>query len=117
MVEQFLDELSTTTGLHCIKLRYFNAAGADSGGQIGEWHTPETHVILLALEAAPQSAGSRYLEQITRLAMAPPSTTWITRTRKSFEYPIASLLSPRRPQNLIRGPMGIPSIHSKWKML
>jgi UDP-glucose 4-epimerase len=54
MVEQFLDELSTTAGLHCIKLRYFNAAGADPSGQIGEWHTPETHVIPLALEAALQ---------------------------------------------------------------
>jgi hypothetical protein len=36
-------------------------------------------------------------------AAAPPSTTWITRTRRSFEYPIAGLLYSRRPQNLIRG--------------
>jgi hypothetical protein len=36
-------------------------------------------------------------------AAAPPSTTWITRTRRSFEYPIAGLLSPRSPQDLIRG--------------
>jgi UDP-glucose 4-epimerase len=52
MVEQFLDELSTSTPLRCVKLRYFNAAGADPGGQIGEWHSPETHVIPLAIEAA-----------------------------------------------------------------
>jgi hypothetical protein len=39
------------------------------------------------------------------LAAAPPSTTLITRNRRSFEYPIASLLSPRRLQNLIRATM------------
>ncbi len=32
-------------GLRYASLRYFNAAGADEGGQIGEWHTPETHLI------------------------------------------------------------------------
>jgi UDP-glucose 4-epimerase len=32
--------------------RYFNAAGADPEGRIGEWHMPETHLIPLAIEAA-----------------------------------------------------------------
>ena len=32
--------------------RYFNAAGADPSGEIGEWHEPETHLIPLALQAA-----------------------------------------------------------------
>ncbi len=33
-------------------LRYFNAAGADFEGRIGEWHSPETHAIPLAIETA-----------------------------------------------------------------
>ncbi len=52
IVEQILDELSANTPMRFVKLRYFNAAGADPGGRIGEWHSPETHVIPLALEAA-----------------------------------------------------------------
>lgn len=55
MVEQVLDELSANTPLRFVKLRYFNAAGADPDGRIGEWHSPETHVIPLALEAALQA--------------------------------------------------------------
>lgn len=39
-------------GLRSVSLRYFNAAGADPGGEIGEWHTPETHLIPLAVTAA-----------------------------------------------------------------
>lgn len=52
MTEQLLDDLSANTPLRFVKLRYFNAAGADPDGQIGEWHSPETHVIPLAVEAA-----------------------------------------------------------------
>jgi UDP-glucose-4-epimerase GalE len=39
-------------GLRSICLRYFNAAGADPEGELGEWHDPETHLIPLALGAA-----------------------------------------------------------------
>ena len=39
-------------GLPWIALRYFNAAGADPEGEIGEKHDPETHLILRALIAA-----------------------------------------------------------------
>ncbi len=39
-------------GLQYLSLRYFNAAGADDSGQIGEDHDPETHLIPLALDAA-----------------------------------------------------------------
>ena len=39
-------------GLRSICLRYFNAAGADPEGELGEWHNPETHLIPLAIEAA-----------------------------------------------------------------
>lgn len=39
-------------GLSAVALRYFNAAGADKEGLIGEAHTPESHLIPLAIEAA-----------------------------------------------------------------
>lgn len=39
-------------GLSAVALRYFNAAGADSSGLIGEAHEPETHLIPLAIAAA-----------------------------------------------------------------
>lgn len=39
-------------GLTAVALRYFNAAGADPGGGIGEAHEPETHLIPLAISAA-----------------------------------------------------------------
>ncbi|HJU16720.1 MAG TPA: UDP-glucose 4-epimerase GalE [Stellaceae bacterium] len=39
-------------GLRSVSLRYFNAAGADRDGEIGERHEPETHLIPLVLEAA-----------------------------------------------------------------
>lgn len=39
-------------GLRSVALRYFNAAGADRDGEIGEMHDPETHLIPLVLEAA-----------------------------------------------------------------
>src|SRR5207253_11264613 len=38
--------------LRSVSLRYFNAAGADSEGEIGECHEPETHLIPLVLQAA-----------------------------------------------------------------
>ena len=39
-------------GLRSAALRYFNAAGADPGGEIGEAHDPETHLLPLAVDAA-----------------------------------------------------------------
>lgn len=52
MIEQMLQDYSQIYGLRYVALRYFNAAGADSSGEIGEDHTPETHLIPLILEAA-----------------------------------------------------------------
>src|SRR5262249_53286858 len=52
MVEQILKDCDQAFGLKHVCLRYFNAAGADPQGRIGEAHVPETHVIPLALEAA-----------------------------------------------------------------
>lgn len=39
-------------GFRSAILRYFNAAGADPEGRVGEWHEPETHAVPLAIEAA-----------------------------------------------------------------
>jgi len=52
MVEQALKALANSRGWSCIFLRYFNAAGAHSSGEIGEDHQPETHLIPLALKVA-----------------------------------------------------------------
>lgn len=52
IVEQALKDFSEYKGLRSVMLRYFNAAGADFEGRIGEWHEPETHAIPLAIEAA-----------------------------------------------------------------
>lgn len=52
MVERALEDYDAAYGLRSAALRYFNAAGADPEGRIGEAHEPETHVIPLALEAA-----------------------------------------------------------------
>jgi len=52
MVEQLLDDYDAAYGLKSICLRYFNAAGADPDGELGERHAPETHLIPLALQAA-----------------------------------------------------------------
>ena len=51
-VERMLADLNVAYGLPWIALRYFNAAGADPDGQIGEAHDPETHLIPLVLAAA-----------------------------------------------------------------
>ncbi len=52
IIEQALKDYGTYKGLRSVMLRYFNAAGADPDGRIGEWHSPETHAIPLAIEAA-----------------------------------------------------------------
>jgi UDP-glucose 4-epimerase len=52
MVEQVLRDLDRYQGFRCFILRYFNAAGADPEGRVGEWHSPETHAIPIALDAA-----------------------------------------------------------------
>lgn len=52
MVETILADYDRAHGLKSVCLRYFNAAGADPGGQLGERHEPETHLIPLVLQAA-----------------------------------------------------------------
>lgn len=60
MIERILKDYYSAYGIHYCCLRYFNAAGADPEGELGESHTPETHLIPLILEVA---AGNR--EDIT----------------------------------------------------
>lgn len=52
MIEQVLRDYAQAYELRSIVLRYFNAAGSDPDGEIGEDHTPETHLIPLVLRAA-----------------------------------------------------------------
>lgn len=54
--EWMLRDHSATGALRHVSLRYFNAAGADPEGELGERHDPETHLLPLALLAA---AGKR----------------------------------------------------------
>jgi UDP-glucose 4-epimerase len=60
IIEQMLADYDRAYGLKSVCLRYFNAAGADPAGQLGERHQPETHLIPLVLQAA---SGRR--EQVT----------------------------------------------------
>lgn len=52
MIEQILADYVDAYSFRCAILRYFNAAGADPEGEIGEIHEPETHLIPLAIQAA-----------------------------------------------------------------
>lgn len=45
MVERIMADYDSAYGLKSVKLRYFNVAGCDSQGRVGEWHEPETHLI------------------------------------------------------------------------
>lgn len=45
MIENIMDDYDKAYGLKSVRLRYFNVAGADSEGRVGEWHDPETHLI------------------------------------------------------------------------
>jgi len=56
MVENILADCEAAHGLRSMALRYFNAAGADASGTIGERHDPESHIIPLVLKVV---AGER----------------------------------------------------------
>jgi UDP-glucose 4-epimerase len=51
-VERMLEAAHADYGLRSVSLRYFNAAGADPEGRLGERHDPETHLIPIVLQAA-----------------------------------------------------------------
>ena len=52
MVERILQDFDVAYGLKSVYFRYFNAAGADPTGLLGEDHNPETHLLPLVLMAA-----------------------------------------------------------------
>ena len=54
MIEMMCKDYMTAYGLSSVGLRYFNAAGADPEGEVGELREKETHIIPLAIEAARQ---------------------------------------------------------------
>ncbi len=55
-IEQALPHFERAYGIRSITLRYFNAAGADPGGELGEDHVPEIHAIPRAFDAASGGA-------------------------------------------------------------
>jgi len=57
MIERVLKDYATAYGMNSVALRYFNAAGCDAEGQIGERHDPETHLIPLVLQEALRVRG------------------------------------------------------------
>ena len=56
-VERALPHFAGAHGMKYVALRYFNASGADPGGEIGEDHSPEIHLIPRAIEAAAGGRG------------------------------------------------------------
>jgi UDP-arabinose 4-epimerase len=52
LCEQMLSDYAHAYGIKYVALRYFNAAGADPDGELGEWHEPETHLLPRTLMAA-----------------------------------------------------------------
>ncbi len=59
VIERALRWYGAAYGLRSVSLRYFNAVGADLDGEIGEEHSPETHVIPLVLAAADRDGNFR----------------------------------------------------------
>lgn len=57
IIERMLEDYARAYGFASIALRYFNAAGCDPDGEIGERHEPETHAIPLAIAAALKPGG------------------------------------------------------------
>ena len=51
LIEKMLPLFDTAFGLRSITLRYFNACGADPSGELGESHTPESHLLPLTFQA------------------------------------------------------------------
>lgn len=52
MIEDMLDDFDAAFGIRSVRFRYFNAAGGDLDGEIGEAHIPETHLVPRVLMAA-----------------------------------------------------------------
>jgi len=74
IIEDILTDCESAYGIKFISLRYFNAAGADPQGEIGEKHIPETHLIPLVLDVA---AGKRKAIQVFGNDYATPDGTCV----------------------------------------
>ncbi|TDX59265.1 UDP-galactose 4-epimerase [Orenia marismortui] len=61
MVEEILEDYDSSYNLKYNCFRYFNASGADESGEIGEKHTPETHLIPLILKTALEERDEIYI--------------------------------------------------------
>jgi UDP-arabinose 4-epimerase len=59
IIERMLEDYGSAYGMASVSLRYFNAAGCDPEGEIGERHEPETHAIPLVIEAARRQTFKR----------------------------------------------------------
>ena len=105
-IEQALPHFERAYGIRSIRLRYFNAAGADPDGELGEDHAPEIHVIPRAFEAAlggrplevfgedyptPDGTCLRDYVHVTDLADAHVrAMTWLTRGGASGTYNVGT---------------------------
>jgi len=56
-IEDMLTDFCASDGLRSVIFRYFNVAGADPDGEVGEFHTPETHLVPLILDAIDGKRG------------------------------------------------------------
>ncbi|MCB0407578.1 MAG: UDP-glucose 4-epimerase GalE [Bdellovibrionales bacterium] len=59
--EKLLAEVQQESGIRSVILRYFNVAGCDADGEIGEMHEPETHILPLMIRAALNGDNSFYI--------------------------------------------------------
>jgi UDP-glucose 4-epimerase len=59
MVERILSDAAAAHGLRSVALRYFNAAGADPSVEVGESHSPETHLVPNVLKASLDGSSVR----------------------------------------------------------
>ncbi len=57
-IEDMLKDFGASDGLRSVVFRYFNVAGADPEGEVGEFHQPETHLIPLILDAVDGKRGA-----------------------------------------------------------
>jgi hypothetical protein len=83
VVERMLKDAEAAHGTRHVALRYFNAAGCDPDGELGELHQPETHLIPPGLV---RGDGTRAIDQDIR-AMRPPMAPVSTITCTSATSP------------------------------
>ncbi|MEO8211583.1 MAG: UDP-glucose 4-epimerase GalE [Myxococcales bacterium] len=104
MVEKMLHWYQGAYGLRYAALRYFNAAGADPDGEVGEDHDPETHLIPLAIDSA---LGRRPALDIYGTDYPTPDGTAIRDYIHVADLAAAHLLALDRLQNGQNGQNGI----------